>query len=60
MATDWNQARLDRLGKRIDRIEDERWKEKQRSFERCVNAMLVVLWLTVIATIVLANVKAAN
>lgn len=60
MATDWNEARLDRLGERIDRIEDERWKEKQRSFERSVNAMIVVLWLTVIASIVLASVKAAN
>jgi hypothetical protein len=58
MATDWNEVR--RLDKRIDRIEDERWKEKQRAFDRCAYAMLAVLWLTVIAMIVLANVKAAN
>jgi hypothetical protein len=60
MATDWNEARLDRLGERIDRMEDERWKEKQRSFDRCAYAMLAVLWLAVIAAIVLANIKAAN
>jgi len=60
MGTDWNEARLDRLGERIDRIEEERWKEKQRAFERSVNAMLAVLWLSAIAMIVLANIKAAT
>jgi hypothetical protein len=60
MATDWNEAQLDRLGKRIDQIEDERWKERQRSSDRFFYAMIVVLWLLVSATIVLASVKAAS
>jgi hypothetical protein len=60
MATDWNEARLDRLGERIDRIEDARREERQRSLDRWTNAMLALLWLTVIATIVLASVKAAH
>jgi hypothetical protein len=60
MATDWNETRLDRLGERIDRIEDARRQEKQRSLDRWTYAMLTLLWLTVIATIVLASVKAAN
>ena len=60
MATDWNEARLDRLSERIDRIEEARWKEKQRSFERSANAMIAILWLMAIATIVLASVKAAS
>jgi hypothetical protein len=60
MTTDWNEARLDRLGKRIDRIEDERRKEKQRSFNRLAYAMLAILWMMAIANIVLAIVKAAN
>ncbi|MGC1165031.1 MAG: hypothetical protein WA862_02890 [Solirubrobacterales bacterium] len=60
MATDWNEARLDRLGERIDRIEEARRQEKQRSLDHWTYAMLAALWLTVIATIVLANVKAAS
>jgi hypothetical protein len=60
MAADWNEARLDRLGERIDRIEDARREEKQRSLDRWTYAMLAALWLTVIATVVLSIIKAAN
>jgi len=60
MATDWKEARLDRLGERIDRIEDERRAERQRSLDRWTYAMLGILWVMVLAMIVLANVKAAS
>jgi ABC-type lipoprotein release transport system permease subunit len=49
MTTDWNEARLDRLTERIDRIESQRWEEKQRAFERQTQIYSVILWLMVVA-----------
>ena len=60
MATDWNEARLDRLGERLDRIEQERRDEKQRVFERRSQIFLVVLWLEVIAFVAITVVAAAT
>ena len=60
MATDRNEARLDRLGERIDRIEEERWKEKQRAFERRAQIFTAILWLEVIALVAITSVAAAT
>lgn len=60
MATDWNEARLDRLGERIDRIEQARREEKQRAFERRSQIFLAILWLEVIALVAITLVAAAT
>jgi hypothetical protein len=60
MATDWNEARLDRLGKRIDRIEQERRDERQRAFERRSQIFVVIFWLVLIAIVAISTVAAAT
>jgi hypothetical protein len=54
---DWRDARVDRLEKRVYAIEEARRKEKQRSFERTLYAMLAVVWLASIASVVVAIVE---
>jgi hypothetical protein len=60
MATECNEARLDRLGERIDRIEQERRDERQQAFERRSQIFLVILWLEVIAIAAISVVVAAT
>jgi len=60
MTDNWKEARLDRLTERIDRIEQERWDEKQRVFERRSRIFLAILWLEVIALVAITVVAAAT
>jgi hypothetical protein len=60
MATDWQDARLDRLTKRVDRIEQERWEERQRFFNRTMYGLLAVIWLMVIANVAISISKGAH
>jgi hypothetical protein len=60
MATDWNEARLDRLTDRIDRIEQERRDERQQAFDRRSQVFVVILWLEVIAIVAISVVAAAT
>jgi hypothetical protein len=60
MATDWNEARLDRLTDRIERIEQERRDERQQAFDRRSQIFFVILWLEMIAIVAITVVAAAT
>jgi hypothetical protein len=57
MSDDW---RLDRLTERVDRIEQERWDERQHALERNARILLTIVWMTNAAIIALTIAKGAS
>jgi hypothetical protein len=57
MSDDW---RVDRLTERVDRIEQEKWEERQRAFERNARVLLSFIWLMNAAIIALVIARAAS
>lgn len=60
VAWDWNEARIDRLDERVERIERERRAEKDRRFQFWGRVMLTIIWLEVAAIWAFSIVKAAG
>jgi hypothetical protein len=57
MSDDW---RVDRLTERVDRIEQEKWEERQRAVERNARVLLSFIWLMNAAIIALVIARAAS
>jgi hypothetical protein len=57
MSDDW---RLDRLTERVDRIEKERWDERQRALDRNARILLTIIWMTNAVIVALAIAKGAS
>ncbi|HEX6667380.1 MAG TPA: hypothetical protein VF081_12380 [Solirubrobacterales bacterium] len=60
MAWDRNEARIDRLEKRVERIERERREEKDRRFELWGRVLVSIAWLEVIAIWAFSIARAAG
>lgn len=60
MAWERNEARIDRLEQRVERIERERRAEKDRRFELWRRVMATVIWLEIAAIWAFSIVKAAG